>query len=148
MVCAVWYGSPATPMFIVIFAPPPVPPPRGSMRSTPQNWNPFVSAPNQVWVDPGAPRLGTTSNVIGTPGIIGGRAAGGPVSPRKPYMVGEHGPELFTPQGAGNIGGGAGTTVVINIGVAGDPYQTAQAIADLLRQYEMQNGTRISGVSV
>lgn len=31
------------------------------------------------------------------------RAAGGPVSKRKPYIVGEHGPELFVPDVAGQI---------------------------------------------
>jgi TP901 family phage tail tape measure protein len=34
---------------------------------------------------------------------VGGRAAGGPVSAQTPYMVGEHGPELFVPSAAGNI---------------------------------------------
>jgi len=32
-----------------------------------------------------------------------GRAAGGPVSGNSPYIVGEHGPELFIPRTAGNI---------------------------------------------
>lgn len=33
----------------------------------------------------------------------GARAAGGPVFPGKAYLVGENGPELFRPMGAGNI---------------------------------------------
>lgn len=56
------------------------------------------------------------------PGIdFGGfRAAGGPVSNGKSYIVGENGPELFTPGRSGGItpnhamGGGTGTSVQIN----------------------------------
>lgn len=56
-----------------------------------------------------------------------GRAAGGPVSGGKPYVVGERGPELFVPSGSGNIipnsamrssggsGGMGGVTVNYNI---------------------------------
>lgn len=36
-------------------------------------------------------------------GIAGARAAGGPVMPGASYLVGEHGPELFTPAGSGQI---------------------------------------------
>ena len=35
--------------------------------------------------------------------FLEGRAKGGPVDGNTPYMVGEKGPELFVPQGAGNI---------------------------------------------
>jgi len=48
-----------------------------------------------------------------------GKAAGGPVKGKTPYMVGEKGPELFVPSGAGNIipnhrldSGGGGAAVV------------------------------------
>ena len=51
----------------------------------------------------------------------GFRADGGPVSPGRSYVVGERGPEIFTPQGSGHIipnerlgGGGATTVQVIN----------------------------------
>lgn len=38
-------------------------------------------------------------------GLLGapGRATGGPVSPGRPYMVGERGPELFVPTASGSI---------------------------------------------
>jgi hypothetical protein len=37
-------------------------------------------------------------------GLIGGaRAGGGPVSANTPYLVGENGPEIFTPSASGNI---------------------------------------------
>ena len=45
--------------------------------------------------------LGTSliTSLFGSPG----RATGGPVSPGRPYMVGEQGPELFVPTSAGSI---------------------------------------------
>jgi hypothetical protein len=43
--------------------------------------------------------LGGFLSAIGAPG----RATGGPVSSGAPYMVGERGPELFVPEGAGRI---------------------------------------------
>ena len=55
-----------------------------------------------------------TSIFSGTP-IAGARAAGGPVSAGRSYLVGEQGPELFTPRASGvitpNGGGGGGVTV-------------------------------------
>ena len=54
-----------------------------------------------------------------------GRAAGGPVSGRQPYMVGERGPELFVPGTGGSVvnnsdlrnamGGGGGGSPVLNM---------------------------------
>ena len=54
----------------------------------------------------------------GLSGLFGGfRAAGGPVSPSKAYMVGERGPEMFVPSSAGNIipNGAGGGPVSVNI---------------------------------
>ncbi|MFZ1991858.1 MAG: phage tail tape measure C-terminal domain-containing protein [Alphaproteobacteria bacterium] len=50
----------------------------------------------------------------------GGRATGGPVSSSQAYLVGEHGPELFVPSGAGQIDPltnyrGQGVTVNFNV---------------------------------
>lgn len=49
-----------------------------------------------------------------------GRATGGPVSPGRAYRVGERGPELFVPTGAGRIEaqGGAGGSGVREVRVA------------------------------
>jgi phage-related minor tail protein len=50
------------------------------------------------------PITGFLQNAIG--GLLnfgGGRATGGPVSGAQAYVVGEHGPELFVPAGAGQI---------------------------------------------
>lgn len=80
--------------------------------------------------------------VSGISGLIdrvfgGGKAAGGPVNAGTTYLVGERGPELFTPSGSGTIipnnklGGGGGS---INITVNGaiDPESTARQIITLL----------------
>jgi phage-related minor tail protein len=50
--------------------------------------------------------LGTQilGSVLGAPG----RATGGPVSPGRPYLVGERGPELFVPTSSGSVATGAG----------------------------------------
>lgn len=56
---------------------------------------------------------------------VGGKASGGPVTAGSPYMVGEHGRELFVPQSAGRVlsvaqtkdvlsGGSSGITIVQN----------------------------------
>lgn len=59
-------------------------------------------------------------------GTTPGRAMGGPVTGRKPYIVGERGPELFVPNGSGKVvpngemGGGSVTvnqTIQISTGV-------------------------------
>jgi len=68
----------------------------------------------------------------------GARALGGPVAPGGSYLVGERGPELFTPSSSGNITpnnalGGANITVNVN---GGDPNQ----ILRVLQQYVRQSG--------
>ena len=67
-------------------------------------------------------------SLFGTGGVVaslfgGGRAAGGPVDSGTSYLVGERGPELFVPDGAGSIvpnsrlsstgGGGEGTAITV-----------------------------------
>jgi phage-related minor tail protein len=44
--------------------------------------------------------------------FFGARAAGGPVNAGGAYLVGERGPELFVPRGAGEIGAQAGAVSV------------------------------------
>jgi len=77
---------------------------------------------------------GTTTGAQGTNGIpysaptaggiygptTGTRAVGGSVMGRQSYLVGENGPEIFTPSTSGRItpnglGGGSGMTVVVNV---------------------------------
>jgi len=67
---------------------------------------------------------GSSSGGVGYGGVIPGavslRADGGPVSSNSPYIVGEVGPELFVPSGAGTIipnnmmSGGGGQTINYN----------------------------------
>jgi hypothetical protein len=76
----------------------------------------------------------------------GGKAAGGPVSGGTTYLVGEKGPELFTPGTSGNIipnnrlGGGGGS---INITVNGaiDAEGTARQIVDILNRATARGGS-------
>jgi hypothetical protein len=69
--------------------------------------------------------------------IRGRRAMGGPVGPGGSYLVGERGPELFTPTSSGNITansalGGGGNTVTINVN-GGDPMQVVKALQTYVR---------------
>jgi hypothetical protein len=67
----------------------------------------------------------------------GARADGGPVLPGGAYLVGERGPELFRPHGAGTIepAGAAGVSVTVNVqggdvaGLVRSDAQLAQALA-------------------
>jgi len=76
----------------------------------------------------------------------GGRAAGGPVSAGTTYLVGEKGPELFTPSGSGTIipnNAMGGSSNVINITVNGaiDPISTARQITQILNREATLSGT-------
>lgn len=69
-------------------------------------------------------------------GISGARASGGPVMGGGTYLVGERGPELFTPGASGNItpnGAMGGITVNVN---GGNPNE----IVRVLQQYVRQSG--------
>ena len=66
---------------------------------------------------------GTGGGLLG--GLFGKRAMGGPVSAGSSYMVGERGPELFTPKHGGSIVpnnalGGGSTSVVVNVDASGN----------------------------
>lgn len=64
-----------------------------------------------------------------------GRAAGGPVTGGRPYVVGEKGPELFVPRGSGSItpnGSGGGVTVVVQGSVIAER-DLGRIVADALR---------------
>lgn len=70
-------------------------------------------------------------------GFFGARAGGGPVAPGGAYLVGERGPEVFRPAGAGTVEPATGGGMTINVtvqGVRGDTLvrsdaQIAQALA-------------------
>lgn len=89
--------------------------------------------------------LGSLASLVS--GLFGGapgRATGGTVSGGRPYMVGERGPELFVPAGAGRIeGNGAGArgpvSVTVNVAAPRDASpalmrQTGAQVARAVRQ--------------
>lgn len=82
-------------------------------------------------------------------GVSGARAAGGPVNSGLSYLVGEKGPEIFTPSTSGSItpnnmigsGGGSPITIQTNVNVtsggttsstAGDQAGAGRALADMV----------------
>jgi hypothetical protein len=76
----------------------------------------------------------------------GGKASGGSVAGGTTYLVGEKGPELFTPSGSGTIipnGAMGGGSNVINITVNGaiDPISTARQITQILNREATLSGT-------
>lgn len=66
--------------------------------------------------------LGGIGGALG--GLLGlpGRATGGPVSPGRPYIVGERGPELFVPTTSGSVDAGMsrrdGTNINMTINIS------------------------------
>jgi hypothetical protein len=77
----------------------------------------------------------------------GGRATGGPVAGGTTYLVGEKGPELFTPSGNGTIipngafGGKSSNTINITVNGAIDPISTARQITQILNREATLSGT-------
>ena len=82
--------------------------------------------------------LGAGGGMVGKFGTFGPnygipqRALGGPVTAGSPYLVGERGPELFTPKHGGSIIpnnalGGGSTNVVVNVDASGSSVQGDQA---------------------
>ena len=69
-------------------------------------------------------------------GLVEPRAAGGPVSGGQSYLVGEKGPEIFTPSGSGMITAnsaiGGGNTLIVNVQGA-DPQAVVRALQDYNR---------------
>jgi hypothetical protein len=83
--------------------------------------------------------------------VFGGfKASGGPVSSGTSYIVGEQGPELFTPGRSGMItpnhalGGGRGSVINLTVNGAIDPEGTARAIINVLNNSSYR-GTLGSG---
>jgi hypothetical protein len=76
----------------------------------------------------------------------GQRASGGPVSSSKSYLVGEMGPEIFTPSsGGGNITpnnmlGGSSVNITVNAGMGANGAQIGEQIVSAIRRYERTSG--------
>ena len=69
-------------------------------------------------------------NMTGSAKLAGHRAAGGPVGLGRPYLVGEHGAEIFTPGATGQITSNAKLLAMLDKG--GDD-ETAVAVRDMGR---------------
>lgn len=82
---------------------------------------------------------GLLSGLIGLLGAPG-RATGGPVSPNRPYWVGERGPELFVPTAAGQVsaGGNGGGARDVRVAI------TINAPADTAPASLRQSGRQVA----
>jgi TP901 family phage tail tape measure protein len=100
----------------------------------------------------------TVRTVYEAAGNIPKRAMGGPVQARTAYLVGERGPEVFVPYGAGNIianhslgsvpsmgprsataSGGNTYQITVQAGV-GDPREIGRATVEAITAYERSSG--------
>jgi TP901 family phage tail tape measure protein len=95
----------------------------------------------------GAADRAVGSGKVGTQFGLTGRASGGPVSSSRSYLVGEMGPEIFTPSaGGGNITpnsgmGGAVYNITINAGMGSpDGARLGEQIVSAIRRYERSSG--------
>ncbi|WP_300543489.1 phage tail tape measure C-terminal domain-containing protein [Maricaulis sp.] len=61
------------------------------------------------------PLEGVIGRALSGPDLFGARAEGGPVTPGGAYLVGERGPEIFTPASAGEVGPAGVRNVTINL---------------------------------
>jgi hypothetical protein len=67
--------------------------------------------------------------------ITGARAGGGPVSSGRTYLVGENGPELFTPSAGGSIISNSGSGGGLNITITGNTFldeYAAEKVGDMI----------------
>lgn len=65
------------------------------------------------------------------------KAAGGPVTGGRPYLVGERGPEIFSPRSSGNITPNhalGGTSIVVNVDASGSSVQGSEQEGNNLGQ--------------
>jgi hypothetical protein len=91
-----------------------------------------------AWLAGGGELKGLGTYDLLTQAGIAGRASGGPVMGGMPYIVGERGPELFTPGTSGSItpnGALGGNNITINVQGA-DP----QAVVNALQRYVRTSG--------
>lgn len=87
----------------------------------------------------GGKGLGATlANLFASLAGAPGKAIGGPVSPGRPYLVGERGPELFVPTASGRIeaaaGPGRGRDVRVSISINAPAETAPRALGASSRQ--------------
>ena len=102
----------------------------------------------------GAPKSGVAGTSLLIPKLQGGRAVGGPVTGDRSYIVGERGPEIFTPGAGGfitpnnRLGGGSSTNITINVtaGMGANGAQLGQEIVSAIKKYERVSGPVFASV--
>jgi hypothetical protein len=90
--------------------------------------------------------LSLLENIIN--GVFGGgKAAGGPVSGGKSYLVGERGPEMFVPGSSGRIvpnhamaGSSSNYSISVYVAPGGDQVETGRAVVRAIQEYEKRAG--------
>jgi len=98
----------------------------------------------------GSPRSGgglggVLASLLGAPG----RATGGPVSPGRPYWVGERGPELFVPTASGRVdvpAASGGRDVRVAITISAPSGEGAGALRQSSRQVARAVKSALAGV--
>jgi hypothetical protein len=89
------------------------------------------------------------NRVAGVPALsLPKRAVGGPVSADRSFLVGERGPEIFTPGVGGfitpnnRLGGSSAPVynITVNAGIGTNPTQVGQEIVSLIKRYERSSG--------
>ena len=101
------------------------------------------------WIARGAEYGGLSAvDALGLAGIstLPRRAMGGPVAQGGSYLVGERGPELFTPGTSGNITPNSamgGINITVNAGMGTDGSAVGQAIVKEINRYARTGGIKI-----
>jgi phage-related minor tail protein len=79
---------------------------------------------DQFVLQPVSGLLGNASSLLG--GVLGQRAEGGPVLAGERYLVGERGPEVFTPSQSGAISALGAAPISITINTQGGPLESVR----------------------
>jgi len=94
---------------------------------------------------------GSSNSVLSSIGTAfgGARASGGPVSAGMSYMVGERGPEMFVPSGAGSIipnGGGVSVQIVDQRGAGAPPVDVEEQMNGIQRMIKVTVRGELAGM--
>ncbi|WP_292980247.1 MULTISPECIES: phage tail tape measure C-terminal domain-containing protein [unclassified Oceanicaulis] len=79
---------------------------------------------DQFVLQPVSGLLGNAASLLG--GVLGQRAEGGPVLAGERYLVGERGPEVFTPSQSGAISALGAAPISITINTQGGPLESVR----------------------
>jgi hypothetical protein len=123
---------------------------KGAVEALATPWSVLTVAINNAY-DALVRWFGLNKTPVPTPSLSNSskkRAVGGPVSAMDSYMVGERGPELFTPGAGGfvtpnnRLGGGSSTNIniTVNAGMGANGAQLGQEIVSAIKKYERVSG--------